>query len=264
MKTMSFHSITLLVLSAAVWAGCDSGRLADDEKQEPITMNAIYTETVSIGAGQELILSDATINVSSGPAILCEGDATITLLGNNTVFTSEHSFPAIKVGGADNTLIIQGSGSLTATGGHASAGIGSESGGTCGNITICGGTVTAQGGDDAAGIGSGYRGKCGNISISGGIVTATGGNSAAGIGSGHYGLFSSITIGSGITLVKAIMGSEAQAPIGKGEEDSGSGVVTIDGTTAWTPGTATTNLDFQVSFSINTDDTWTLTPKQAL
>ncbi len=244
-----------------------------------------YSSTITLEDGADIRLLGATINVSSGPAIQCLGDATIILWGSNTVSTSASEYPAIQAGGSGTSLTIQGSGSLTATGGDSAAGIGSGYFGTCGDITISGGEVTATGGGGGAGIGSGFdgscgaitisggavtatggyegagigsesRGTCGTITISGGTVTATGGLYAAGIGSGRSGKFSTITIGSGITSVTATMGEEAQAPIGKGKDDTSSGTVTIDETTSWTAGEATTNLNWSVN-----GNTWTLTKK---
>ncbi len=223
----------------------------------------IYTgaisSTITVPAGETITLSNATCIVSSGPAIKCEGNATIILTGSNTVSTSASGLPAIQAGPSGTTLTIQGSGSLTATGGtNNAAGIGSGSKGTCGAITISGGTVTATGGRYAAGIGSGREGTCGDISISGGEVTATGGDYAAGIGSGRSGKFSTITIGSGITSVTATMGINAQAPIGRGNEDQGSGDVTIDDVLNPSAGASLTHLNWSVTHS---GKTWTLTKK---
>ncbi len=264
------------------------------------------SSSITVSDGEIICLYNTTYSASSGPAIICEGDATITLEGSNTVSTSARGYPAIQAGPSGKTLIIQGSGSLSATGdGGGGAGIGSGQGGTCGNISISGGTVTATGEESGAGIGSGYQGTCENITISGGEVTATGGEAAAGIGSGWYstcgditisggevtatggdkaagigsgyyystcgnitisggevtatggdkaagigsgssGKFISITIGSGITSVTATMGSNAQAPIGQGNNDQGSGSVTIN------------NLNCLASPD---GKTWTLTPK---
>lgn len=145
---------------------------------------------ISIADGATVTLKDVNINGSgtwtSGnyAGITCAGDATITLEGTNTVKGFYIDNPGIYVP-EDNTLIIQGSGSLEATGRVDGAGIGGGYEGNCGNITIRGGVVTAVSVEgNAAGIGTGYLGKCGDITISGGTVTATGGKWAAGIGCG--------------------------------------------------------------------------------
>ena len=264
--------------------------------------------TITIGSGETFTLSWTTISVTTGPGIQCSGNATIILDGTNTVTTTAEGYPAIQAGSSGTTLTIQGSGSVTATGGKYGAGIGGRydtssnficgniainsgtvtatggelaagigSGGignfgwssTCGDITISGGTVTATGGMYGAGIGSGkgYNlgySTCGDITISGGTVTVTGRKFAAGIGSGEFGKFASITITDGITSVKARRGSSSSspnAPIGKGGDDLGSGSVSIDGSTSWTAGTATTHLNFTVSTTTYDNDTWTLTHK---
>ena len=242
-----------------------------------------------IAAGASVTLNCVDINLSSQEqaAITCLGDATINLVGSNMIIGGY--YPGIQAGGSGTTLTIQGSGSVYAMGGQKNAGIGSRVGGSCGaiiinggtveasggsfgagigsggsdsskkgscgEITINGGTVTAHGGLFGAGIGSGDEGTCGAIIINGGTVTATGGNKAAGIGSGDGGTFESIKITKDITRVTATMGSDAQAPIGRGNNDQGSGSVTVDDVTNWA-GSATTNLNFS-----STNNTWTLTPR---
>lgn len=177
-------------------------------------------------------------------------------------------------GGKCGNITISG-GVVTANGGTGpddsygdGAGIGS--GGYyafCGNILISGGSVTATGGSCGAGIGSGsFAYSCGNIEISGGTVTATGGTHAAGIGTGYESSgCGAITITKGITKVTATKGSySGEIPtncIGRGENGGTVGTITIDGMTDWTAGTATTNLNFVVSETYYTNDTWTLTPK---
>ena len=85
------------------------------------------------------------------------------------------------------TLRIE-SGTVTATGGASSAGIGGSlaepDGGT---IEISGGSVTATGGLSGAGIGGGNAGAAGTITITGGEVDATAGSGAAAIGGGPGG-----------------------------------------------------------------------------
>lgn len=216
---------------------------------------------LSIAAGASVTLKNVTISDASQAGITCLGDATIILDGTNTVTTTAENYPAIQPGGSGTTLTIQGSGSVTATGGLAAAGIGSRGGNdsyVCGNITISGGTVTAEGGNDGAGIGSGNGGaRCGVILISGGTVTANGGSSAAGIGSGSGGYFESISITDGITSVTAKKGSVDYAvPIGRGYEDTTSGTVTIDGVDNPTASSTFEHLTLTASGL-----TWTLTHK---
>lgn len=146
--------------------------------------------------------------------------------------------------GSCGNIHIDG-GIITAIGGNQAAAIGSGSGryytniitnSTCGDITISGGSVVLAGYNnprqEAAGIGSGFYGRCGDITInSGSLVVAYGGEDAAGIGGGQFGKYGSITITGDATAVLATRGIYAQAPIGMGSSDEGSGSVTIDGTT---------------------------------
>ena len=137
---------------------------------------------VSIADGATVTISNAVINADgslegSFAGLTCEGNATIVLLGENTVKAFHNFYPGIYVP-ANMTLTIQGTGSLTAnvhSGDSWAAGIG---GGysygsvylNCGNIVIAGGTVVANGGFRSAGIGGGYRSNCGDITIGAGIT----------------------------------------------------------------------------------------------
>lgn len=168
------------------------------------TLTGTLSSNVKITIADEaaVTLDGVTINgVYDGSnyawaGLTCEGDATITLSGTNTVRGFYNSYPGIQPGPAGTTLTIQGSGSLAASSNGYAPGIGPNSGGTCGNIVIQGSaTVTANGGTGAAGIGSaatvynssGYSASvCGDITIGGSAnVTATGGQQAAGIGTGQ-------------------------------------------------------------------------------
>ena len=254
------------------------------------------TATANDGAGiggnystscGNIVIEGGTINatgvnfsagIGSGPEGSC---GTITITGGNITATGDGCGAGIGSGneGSCGTITITG-GTINATGGAYAAGIGSgyaeNAKNTCGAISISGSAkVIATGGAYAAGIGSGngyddsgniYVSSCGAISIAGGTIEATGGDLAAGIGSGYYGKFTSISITSGITRVTATSGGQYYAPIGKGENDEGSGDVTIDDVTidgginyspykSYTP-SATTNLNWTLS-----GNTWTLTPK---
>ena len=199
---------------------------------------------ITVAANATVTLKDATISSLTGDyaGITPLGDATILLVGTNTVKGGHEDYPGIYVP-ADHTLTINGTGSLnassngngcgigggfyigcgiiiinggtvTATGGNNSAGIGSGSFASCGNITITGGTVTAIGGEDAAGIGSGYDATCGIITINGGTVTAIGGKDAPGIGGGTEAICGNITITDTVTMVTATKGGDESDSIG--------------------------------------------------
>ena len=196
----------------------------DYEAQDGYMLTGTIDNTIkiSIAAGASITLNNVSINASGTQSddtdwagITCLGNATITLVGTNVVNACAVLFPGIQAGGAGTTLTINGTGSLTATGGYGAAGIGNGYGGTCGNISITGGEIIAKGGVYAAGIGSGDHGSCGNISISGGNITATGGGNAAGIGSGQNGECGDITIGSAV-LGSATRGTGNQYDIGPG------------------------------------------------
>ena len=152
--------------------------------------------TVTIPDGASITLSNAAISGS----IVCEGSATITLVGTNST-TGKYGKAGIQIGGSGTTLTINGDGSLTANGAQYAAGIGLssifnyDSNVIGGNIVIDGGTITATGGYRGAGIGTGVikntnndnstSVQFGNVTIKGGTVTATGGDSGDGIGKGY-------------------------------------------------------------------------------
>ncbi|MBQ9206321.1 MAG: hypothetical protein IJ158_06355 [Treponema sp.] len=153
------------------------------------------SETVTLSDGASITLNNATIT----GGIVCEGSATITLVGINSV-TGAIQKAGIQIGGSGTTLTIRGEGSLSATGGNQSAGIGLSRAWDPandvigGDIVIEGGNITANGGSQwGAGIGTGViygngsakTVRIGNITIKGGTVKATGGTSADGIGTGY-------------------------------------------------------------------------------
>ena len=104
--------------------------------------------------------------------------------------------------GTEQSLIIDGEGSLAATGTNYKAGIGGGSGTNYGSITINGGNITATGSSYAAGIGGGEGTFGGSVTINGGTVNATGGQDSDGIGGesgSSYG--GTLTLGSVAMLV---------------------------------------------------------------
>ena len=163
-----------------------------------------------------LTLKDVKIDVSDtgdqydwdqkGKAALSvqgKGNVEIELDGDNELKSGTQSAGLEK--NSTGTLTLKDdnkeAGSLTATGGFNSAGIGGGYLGDGKNITITGGTVTATGGSSGAGIGGGREGKGENITINGGEVTASGGDNwddcGAGIGGGNGGVGKNITITGG-------------------------------------------------------------------
>ncbi len=165
-------------------------------------------------------LKDVKLNTQDYYSLICRGNNTIVLEGENTLTTSSGFAPIVVLNGTltingtnadkltltgaegteSGTLGVVNGSNLIINGGHIiangskteSAGIGScpirfaQYSNGAGNITINGGVIEAFGGNSAAGIGSGNQDNCGNITITGGNITATGGGgySGAGIGSG--------------------------------------------------------------------------------
>ncbi len=187
---------------------------------------AATANTVTVGDAYTAVLSNLNIAAENNSGVICSNNMTLTLSGSNTVEVSEGYHPAIM---ARESLIIQGPGIMSATGGDQGAGIGSGRQDICGDITISGGTVIATGGDYAAGIGSGsYNSSCGSITITGGTVTATGGNNGPGIGSGYQGSCGNITITGGTVTAT---GGYCSTGIGSVSSYSYCGDITITGGT---------------------------------
>ena len=194
-----------------------------------------------------LTLKDVKIDVSdtgnegrpsrTGKAALSvqgKGNVEIELDGDNELKSGTQSAGLEKTSTGTLTLKDDNNeaGSLTATGGFNSAGIGGGYLGDGKNITITGGTVNATGNEDGAGIGGGSSGSGENITINDGKVTATGGSYAAGIGGGSVGAWGgdagsgkNITINGG--TVNAT-GTDGGAGIGGGENGNGEDI-TING-----------------------------------
>ena len=184
------------------------------------------------------------INPEAGKAALSvqgDGNVEIELDGKNELKSGHFRAGLEKIISA-GTLTLkddnQKAGSLTATGGSYSAGIGGSYWGSGENITINGGTVTATGSYYGAGIGGGETGSGKNITINGGTVNAKGGSQGAGIGGGSDGSGENITINSG-TVTAA--GGSYGAGIGGGywgDYKSGNGGkdITINGGTVTATG----------------------------
>jgi len=209
---------------------------------------------VAAGATATITLNGVSIIGLSGqsPLLLDTGAVvTLHLLGANTLTAGDWAAAGDHGAGIDapsgTTLNIDGSGSLTATGGNVGAGIGGSYNHAGGNITISGGMITANGGDSGAGIGGGNQSPGGNITINGdATVIATGGNCAAGIGGGYFSAGGVITIIDAASVTAkggACAGWGGGAGIGSGGGGSGSprsaGTIKIDttGTITATGGT---------------------------
>ena len=143
--------------------------------------------TLNLGEGKTLTASQG-IEVSEGNTLTIEGSGTLNATGaeiahSNWTKKYRSGIGADKVG----TIIING-GIINATGAFGGAGIGGDSyNSSGGSITINGGIINATGQGNGAGIGGGLNGAAGNIVINGGQVTATAAAGGAGIGSGEGG-----------------------------------------------------------------------------
>ena len=189
-----------------------------------------------------LTLKDVKIDVSDtgdqydwdqkGKAALSvqgKGNVEIELDGDNELKSGTQSAGLEKTSTGTLTLKDDNkeAGSLTATGGFNSAGIGGGYLGDGKNITITGGTVTATGGSSGAGIGGGREGKGENITITGGTVNATGNEDGAGIGGGSSGSGENITITGGTVEATGYFGSTG---IGGGNGSDGENITITGGT----------------------------------
>ena len=243
----------------AVPAAAPAGATPVNKKDDGFWGNTITVINNIADKVLNLTLKDVKIDVSDtgdqydwdqkGKAALSvqgKGNVEIELDGDNELKSGTQSAGLEKTSTGTLTLKDDNNeaGSLTATGGFNSAGIGGGYLGDGKNITITGGTVNVTGGEGGAGIGGGQDGSSGNITIKGGTVTATGGgnrgNGGAGIGGGSGGSLENITITGG--SVTATGGSYA-AGIGGGSVgfwggESGSGKnITINGGTVNATGT---------------------------
>ena len=194
-----------------------------------------------------LTLKDVKIDVSDtgdqydwdqkGKAALSvqgDGNVEIELDGDNELKSGTQSAGLEK--NSTGTLTLKDdnkeAGSLTATGGFNSAGIGGGYLGDGKNITITGGTVTATGNEDGAGIGGGSSGSGENITITGGTVNATG-DGGAGIGGGNGGDGKNITITGGTVEATGYFGSTG---IGGGNGSDGENITITGGSVTATGG----------------------------
>lgn len=218
---------------------------------------------LTMEAGAKLTIEDVKlVPTTDGNPITCQGDATITLKGNNTLtakYTGDldgHSGIFIESG----TLIINGDNEakLITTGeGYNGAGIGATNGANitinggnivsnqggigeasgigsagwglpCGTITINGGIIESWAGKRSAGIGGSYKGACGDIIITGGNIKAYGGSEAPGIGNGLGESCGDITISGASTVVYAKKGPGGKpSSIGSHNNTGSCGTVTI-------------------------------------
>ena len=174
-----------------------------------------------------------------------KGNVEIELDGDNELKSGTQSAGLEKTSTGTLTLKDDNkeAGSLTATGGFNSAGIGGGYLGDGKNITITGGTVNAAGSyfdhGMGAGIGGGGNSSGNNITITGGTVNVTGGyGGGAGIGGGaEGGGGNNITIKGGtVTATGGGYRGNSGAGIGGGSSGSGENITINDGKVTATGG----------------------------
>ena len=162
------------------------------------------SHTVTIDAKDEddkveVTLKDVNIDASSrseaAVSVTGKGDTNIELDGDNELKSGAgHAGLEHNKTDTSGELTIQDknkNGSLTATAGSGSAGIGGSYGHD-GEVTISGGTIDATSNNGGAGIGGGkidnsYVGGNGTVKITGGNITAKADGQGAGIGGGYGG-----------------------------------------------------------------------------
>ena len=236
----------------AVPAAAPAGATPVNKKDDGFWGNTITVINNIADKVLNLTLKDVKIDVSDtgdqydwdqkGKAALSvqgKGNVEIELDGDNELKSGTQSAGLEKTSTGTLTLKDDNkeAGSLTATGGFNSAGIGGGYLGDGKNITITGGTVTATGGSSGAGIGGGREGKGENITITGGTVNATGNEDGAGIGGGSSGSGENITITGGeVTASGGDNWDDCGAGIGGGNGGVGKNITITGGTVNVTGG----------------------------
>lgn len=192
-----------------------SYKIGDDQEQnytgDYVISGTTTSNTVTVSSGtHNITLNGVSIDVSGKRnacafAIAANAQVNLTLAGEN-VLKSVSDRAALNVPANATLIIMKGStGSLVANGGTCAAGIGGNSNGAAGTITIQGGhikaTAIASTGEPAA-IGGGGYGDAGTISITGGYVSANG--CGKGIGGGASKTGGSISISGGVVVANGI------------------------------------------------------------
>lgn len=182
-------------------------------------------------------IEDVNIDVSkdnkAALSVKGEGDTTLKLEGDNTL-KSGNGYAGVEKN--DNTssgkLTItadSNQNTLMAVGGSGGAGIGSDNNNSTSKLGITGGTITATGGNYSAGIGGGIRGNA-DVTITGNAVIkkAQGNYNGAGIGGGGVGN-GTVTISGNAVVEEAVGGTSERGGAGIGGGGWKDGDVTISG-----------------------------------
>ncbi|MGE5389495.1 MAG: cadherin-like beta sandwich domain-containing protein [Deltaproteobacteria bacterium] len=190
---------------------------------------------------RDVLIRDATAGLSIGTGTTVN----LTLQGQNILYGS----PALHVPeGAALIITDISTGSLMAFCEGPTSGIGGgASHESTGNVTINGGSVTATGGECSAGIGNSQGGSGGTVNINGGMVMATGGWNGSGIGSAAGDSGCTVTINGGTVTAQSsvggagIAGSTVTINGGTVMAQGGVGGAGIAGGSAGSGGTVTIN-----------------------
>ncbi|MCL1792007.1 MAG: hypothetical protein FWG40_11825 [Peptococcaceae bacterium] len=154
----------------------------------------LYSVLVDSNVTCKIMLENATIDTKTGGIsaspfeISDDSIVTLTLSGTNTL-VAEDDYAGLTVR-MFGTLIVEGTGSLSAVGGYRAAGIGNVADDDCGKLYFNGGIIEAFGGRGAAGIGSGVNGDVVAITIRDSVFikNAQGGDAENGVFGGGAGI----------------------------------------------------------------------------
>ena len=213
-----------------VTAGSDGGTIYTQDGEtvkeaasgEEVTITGSSTSNqILVQSGNPTIrLKNVSLTNASGSPISVSSNAvaTVVLEGNNTLKSANTNYAALEIG-QNSTVNIQvpegqpdSYGTLNATGGNESAGIGGSRAVHAGTVNIKSGTIVAKGGAYASGIGPGrYNVTMQAIHISGGHITNipgnTGGNYNHSLGEGHGKITNAITISGGYLDTNGVRGT---------------------------------------------------------
>lgn len=241
-KAGQVHTITIGVEQAPIDLGTYEGTTLTVSGEAVITGKNDNLQII-LQAGADVTLQDAELSYTGLSPILCQGDASLTLAGSNTLSATSVAWnfetgTGIYVESGTLTIDAESGASLAInrTGGGANqlygAGIGVTENA---NLIINGGTIIVDeitpDYESGAGIGGLYDKTSGNITIAGGTITI-GQPSwwSAGIGGGDSGNCKNITITGSSTVITVAKGSSNDHYIGCSKLSGNvEGTITIGG-----------------------------------
>ena len=235
------YAITINVEQAPIDLGTYEGTTLTVSGEAVITGKNDNLQII-LQAGADVTLQDAELSYTGLSPILCQGDASLTLAGSNTLTATSVAWSfetgtGIYVESGTLTIDAESGASLAInrTGGGLNqlygAGIGVTENA---NLIINGGTIIVDeitsDYESGAGIGGLYDKTSGNITIAGGTITI-GQPSwySAGIGGGDSGNCKNITITGSSTVITVAKGSSNDHYIGCSNYGSVKGTITIGG-----------------------------------